>query len=45
MLIGSDGLVLLDEFSHACIHAGAQLSRGQIKTFRHNDVDACTRTA
>ena len=39
VLIGSDGLVLLDEFSHACIHAGAQLSRGQIKTFRHNDVD------
>ena len=37
-LIGSDGLVLLDEFSHACIYAGAQLSRGQVKTFRHNDV-------
>jgi len=30
--------VLLDEFSHACIYAGAQLSRGQVKTFRHNDV-------
>jgi 8-amino-7-oxononanoate synthase len=38
VLIGSDGLVLLDEFSHACIYAGAQLSRGQVKTFRHNDV-------
>jgi 8-amino-7-oxononanoate synthase len=38
-LIGSDGLVLLDEFSHACIYAGAQLSRGQVKTFRHNDLD------
>src|SRR5262249_6285189 len=37
-LIGSDGLVLLDEFSHACIYAGAQLSRGKVKTFRHNDV-------
>ena len=38
VLIGSDGLVLLDEFSHACIYAGAQLSHGQVKTFRHNDV-------
>ena len=38
-LIGSDGLILLDEFSHACIYAGAQLSRGQVKTFRHNDLD------
>jgi len=37
-LIGSDGLVLLDEFSHACIYAGAQLSRGHVKIFRHNDV-------
>jgi 8-amino-7-oxononanoate synthase len=39
VLIGGDGLVLVDEFSHACIYAGAQLSRGQVKTFRHNDVD------
>jgi len=38
VLIGSDGLVLLDELSHACIYAGAQLSRGRIITFRHNDV-------
>jgi 8-amino-7-oxononanoate synthase len=38
-LIGSDGLILLDEFSHACIYAGAQLSRGQVKTFRHNNLD------
>ncbi|MGA9455568.1 MAG: 8-amino-7-oxononanoate synthase [Pseudolabrys sp.] len=38
VLIGNDGLVLLDEFSHACIYAGAQLSHGQVKTFRHNDV-------
>jgi len=38
VLIGRDGLVLLDEFSHACIYAGAQLSRGHVLTFRHNDV-------
>ena len=36
-LIGRDGLILLDEFSHACIHAGAQLSRGNVLSFRHND--------
>jgi 8-amino-7-oxononanoate synthase len=38
VLIGRDGLVLVDEFSHACIYAGAQLSRGRVLTFRHNDV-------
>ena len=38
VLIGDDGLVLLDELSHACIYAGAQLSRGTVMTFRHNDV-------
>jgi 8-amino-7-oxononanoate synthase len=38
VLIGENGLVLLDELSHACIYAGAQLSRGTVKTFRHNDV-------
>jgi 8-amino-7-oxononanoate synthase len=38
VLIGRDGLVLIDEFSHACIYAGAHLSHGQVKTFRHNDV-------
>ncbi len=40
MLIGPNGLVLVDELSHACIYAGAQLSRGTVMTFRHNDVDA-----
>ena len=39
VLIGRDGLVLLDELSHACIYAGAQLSRGTVMTFRHNDVE------
>jgi 8-amino-7-oxononanoate synthase len=38
VLAGSDGLVLLDELSHACIYAGAQLSGGKVLTFRHNDV-------
>jgi len=39
VLIGQDGLVLIDELSHACIYAGAQLSRGTVITFRHNDID------
>jgi 8-amino-7-oxononanoate synthase len=38
VLIGRNGLVLIDELAHACIHAGAQLSRGRVLTFRHNDV-------
>jgi 8-amino-7-oxononanoate synthase len=38
VLIGRDGLVLVDELSHACIYAGAHLSRGRVLTFRHNDV-------
>jgi 8-amino-7-oxononanoate synthase len=38
VLIGRDGLVLLDELSHACLYAGAQLSRGNFMSFRHNDV-------
>ena len=38
VLIGRNGLVLADELSHACLFAGAQLSRGTVMTFRHNDV-------
>jgi 8-amino-7-oxononanoate synthase len=37
-LIGRGGLLLIDELAHACIFAGAQLSRGRVLTFRHNDV-------
>jgi 8-amino-7-oxononanoate synthase len=38
VLIDRDGLLLADELSHACLFAGAQLSRGKVMTFRHNDV-------
>jgi 8-amino-7-oxononanoate synthase len=38
VLIGSDGLIVIDEVAHACLYAGSQLSRGKIVTFRHNDV-------
>ncbi len=37
-LIGPDGLVLIDEVAHACLYAGAQLSRARVVKFRHNDV-------
>jgi 8-amino-7-oxononanoate synthase len=37
-LIGKEDLVLVDELAHACIRAGAQLTRTQVLTFRHNDV-------
>jgi 8-amino-7-oxononanoate synthase len=37
-LVGSDDLVLADELSHACIWSGAQLARGKVVAFRHNDV-------
>jgi 8-amino-7-oxononanoate synthase len=39
VFIGPEGLVLLDELAHACLYAGAQLSRGTVMTFRHNDLD------
>lgn len=39
VLVGAEGLVLVDELAHACIWTGAQLSRGRVVTFRHNDLD------
>ena len=37
-LIGSADLVLIDELAHACLWAGARLTRGTVVAFRHNDV-------
>ena len=37
-LVGSDDLILVDELSHACINAGAKLSGGTVKRYRHADV-------
>ena len=37
VLIGQDGLVLVDELAHSCLWAGAQLTRSKVLTFRHND--------
>jgi 8-amino-7-oxononanoate synthase len=37
-LIGEGDLLLIDELSHACLWAGAQLSHARVLTFRHNDM-------
>jgi 8-amino-7-oxononanoate synthase len=37
-LIGRDDLVLIDELAHACLWAGARLSRATVLPFRHADV-------
>lgn len=38
VLIGRDGLIVIDELAHACLFAGSQLSRGKVIKFRHNDI-------
>jgi 8-amino-7-oxononanoate synthase len=39
VLVGEGDLLLVDALSHACLWAGAQLSRATVLTFRHNDVN------
>ena len=36
-LVGRGDTIVMDELSHACMHAGALLSGAQIRVFRHND--------
>src|SRR5205085_3427644 len=36
-LAGPDDLIVMDELSHACIHAGAKLSGAKIHCYRHGD--------
>jgi 8-amino-7-oxononanoate synthase len=38
-LIGRDDLVIIDELSHACLLAGARLSRATVLPYRHNDLE------
>lgn len=38
-LVGRDDLIIADELSHACLYAGAQLSRSSFKTFSHNNLE------
>ncbi len=37
-LVGDGDLILVDELSHACIHAGAKLSGATVRRYRHGDV-------
>src|ERR1700726_3101882 len=37
-LIGADDLVLMDELAHACLWAGARLSRATVLPYRHCDL-------
>lgn len=37
-LVGPDDLILIDELSHACLHAGAKLSGATTQLYRHADV-------
>ena len=38
-LVGAGDLVVLDELSHACIHAGTSVSAARCARFRHNDLE------
>ena len=42
-LVGKGDTILMDELSHACMHAGARLSGAEIRIFRHNDVQHAAR--
>ena len=37
-LLGDGDVILIDELAHSCLWAGAQLSRGRVLNFRHNDL-------
>lgn len=38
-LAGEGDLVILDQYAHASLRCGARLSRAEIRTFQHNDVE------
>jgi 7-keto-8-aminopelargonate synthetase-like enzyme len=42
-LVGRNDVMLLDKYDHASIIDGCRLSFGQVKKFRHNDVDDLER--
>ena len=42
-VVGEGDVVLVDELAHACIWAGAQMSKARVLAFRHNDVDDLER--
>ncbi|MFO1186470.1 MAG: 8-amino-7-oxononanoate synthase [Alphaproteobacteria bacterium] len=42
-LAGAGDLILIDELAHACLYAGARLSRAEVVPFPHNDTEALSR--
>lgn len=38
VLVGSRDLILSDQYNHASLNSGAQLSGATLKTYRHNDI-------
>lgn len=40
VLAGPPDLIVIDELAHACLNAGAQLSRAAVLRFRHNEAGA-----
>src|SRR5271166_1412965 len=36
-LVGTGDLIVVDELSHACLHAGAKLSGAKVHLYRHSD--------
>ena len=38
-LVGARDIILIDEYAHACLHAGARLSQARNLVFRHNDTE------
>jgi 8-amino-7-oxononanoate synthase len=42
-LVGRGDYVFADAYAHHCIHDGARLSKGEVKWFRHNDMEDLER--
>ncbi len=42
-LVGRGDYVFVDAYAHHCIHDGARLSKGEVRWFRHNDMDDLER--
>jgi 8-amino-7-oxononanoate synthase len=38
-LLGADDLIVMDELSHSCLHAGAKLSGATVELYRHADAE------
>jgi 7-keto-8-aminopelargonate synthetase-like enzyme len=42
-MVGRGDYVFVDAYAHHCIHDGAKLSKGEVKWFRHNDMEDLER--